>query len=172
MAVAFGLMAVGIALYALVDPAGDAGSWTRLLPGLLITGLTLGILMPLSSELTVAAAPQDQIGVAASAGTMFRQVGNSVGVAIMGVLMTSQADDAADEIRRQAAGGALTPERIAAIQQRAVTEGLQHGVWFAAAVTAAAVVVVLLFVRNLPHAAQQQPAAAPAADAHQLTHPN
>lgn len=172
MAVAFGLMAVGIALYALVDPAGDAGSWTRLLPGLLITGLTLGILMPLSSELTVAAAPQDQIGVAASAGTMFRQVGNSVGVAIMGVLMTSQADDAADEIRRQAAGGALTPERIAAIQQRAVTEGLQHGVWFAAAVTAAAVVVVLLFVRNLSHAAQQEPAAAPAAGAHQLTHPN
>ncbi|WP_327691365.1 MFS transporter [Streptomyces sp. NBC_00461] len=172
MAVAFGLMAVGIALFALVDPAGDAGSWTRLLPGLLITGLTLGILMPLSSELTVAAAPQDQIGVAASAGTMFRQVGNSVGVAIMGVLMSTQADDAADEIKRQAADGALSPERIAAVQQRAVTEGLQHGAWFAAAVTLAAVAVVLLFVRNLPHTAEPKPApvgapldATPVADA-------
>ncbi|MFJ3228990.1 MFS transporter [Streptomyces sp. NPDC086783] len=150
MAVAFGLMAVGIALFTLTDPAGDPGSWTRLLPGLLVTGLTLGILMPVSSELTVAAAPQDQVGVAASAGTMFRQVGNAVGVAIMGALMSTQTESATEQAQKLAAKGTLTPERAAALKQAAITDGLDHGAWFAAAVTLAAALVVVLFVRDLP----------------------
>ncbi|GGO79904.1 MFS transporter [Wenjunlia tyrosinilytica] len=150
---AFVLMAIGIALFTLIDPDGDKGSWTLLLPGMLLTGLTMGIVMPISSELTVAAGPQDQVGVAASAGTMFRQVGNAVGIAVMGALMSSKTDAAAEAAVRMKKAGTLTPDALAALKQTAVTEGMKNGSWYAAAVTLAAAALVLFFVRDLKPAA-------------------
>jgi predicted MFS family arabinose efflux permease len=155
LAAAFALMAVGLALFTLIDPHGDRGSWTLLLPGMLITGLTLGIVMPISSELTVAAAPQDQVGVSASAGTMFRQVGNAVGIALMGALMSTQADSAQQAADRLRQAGTLNPQTAASLQQAAVTHGMQHGAWYAAGVTLAAALLVLVFVRDLKPAAVQ-----------------
>ncbi|MEU3465590.1 MFS transporter [Streptomyces sp. NPDC006733] len=149
LAFAFVLMAIGIALFTLIDPDGGRGSWTLLLPGMLITGLTMGIIMPISSELTVAAAPQDQVGVAASAGTMFRQVGNAVGIAIIGAVMSSQTDSAKDAAKDLARSGALTPEKAVALQRTAVTHGMQNGAWYAVALTLAAAVLVLLFVHDI-----------------------
>jgi predicted MFS family arabinose efflux permease len=169
LAAAFAVMAVGLALLTLIDPHGDGGSWTRLLPGMLLTGLTLGIVMPISSELTVVAAPQDQVGVAASAGTMFRQVGNAVGIALMGALMTAQATSAHREAARLARKGALTPQALETLQRTAVAHGMQHGAWYAAAVTLAGAVLVLVLVRDLRPATDPSPApydatGAPAAD--------
>ncbi|MFD4548743.1 MFS transporter [Streptomyces sp. NPDC058251] len=161
LSAAFAVMAVGLALFTLIDPHGGSGSWTRLLPGMLVTGLTLGMVMPISSELTVVAAPQDQVGVAASAGTMFRQVGNAVGIALMGALMTAQATSAHKAAAHLAQKGALTPQVMETLQRTAVAHGTQHGAWYAAAVTLAGSVVVLLFVRDLKPAAV--PSQAPAA---------
>ncbi|MEU5257002.1 MFS transporter [Streptomyces longwoodensis] len=149
LAAAFAAMAVGLALFTLVDPDGAGGSWIRLLPGMLLTGLTLGMVMPISSELTVAAAPQDQVGVAASAGTMFRQVGNAVGIALMGALMTAQATSAQKEAAHLAHEGALTPGAAQTLHRTAVAHGMQHGAWYAAAVTLAGALSVLVFVRDL-----------------------
>ncbi|MFF2651030.1 MFS transporter [Streptomyces sp. NPDC058045] len=146
---AFVLMAIGIALFTLIDPDGDTGSWTLLLPGMLITGLTMGIAMPISSELTVAAGPQDQIGMSASAGTMFRQVGNAVGIAIMGALMSAKTDAATEEAGRMKMSGTLTPDALATLKQHAVTEAMKNGAWYATAVTVAAAVLVLIFVRDI-----------------------
>lgn len=169
LAAAFAAMAVGLALFTLIDPQGDSGSWIRLLPGMLLTGLTLGIVMPISSELTVVAAPQDQVGVAASAGTMFRQVGNAVGIALMGALMTAQATSAHKEAAHLARKGTLTPEAVETLQRTAVAHGMQHGAWYAAAVTLAGAVFVLVLVRDLrpataPSPAHHDVAGAPAAD--------
>ncbi|MFG2718818.1 MFS transporter [Streptomyces sp. NPDC048416] len=153
LAAALTLMAVGIALLTLADPSGDAGSWTRLLPGMLVTGLTLGVAMPVSSGLTVAAAPQDQVGVAASAGTMFRQVGNAVGIAVMGALLSARTDAAGEHVQRLASAGTLTAGEAKALRQAAVTHGVQNGVWYAAGVTLVAAVLVLIFVRDTQQAA-------------------
>ncbi|MFB7614702.1 MFS transporter [Kitasatospora sp. NPDC056181] len=148
LAGAFVLMAIGIALFTLVDPEGGADSWTLLLPGMLITGFTMGVVMPISSELTVAAAPPEQIGVGASAGTMFRQVGNAVGIAVMGAMMSSQTDAVRDKAARLKEAGTLTAEKAEALQRAAVTHGLQHGAWYAAGLTLAAALFVLLLVRD------------------------
>ncbi|WP_052443233.1 MFS transporter [Streptacidiphilus neutrinimicus] len=150
LALAFVLMAGGLALYTVIDPNGEQGSWTRLLPGMILTGLALGIAMPTSSELTVAAAPSDQVGVAASVGTMFRQVGNAVGIAIMGALMSSQVEAAQRAADGMHLAGTLTPHQAAALRQQAITHGMQHGAWYAAAVTLAAALLVLVLVRDLP----------------------
>jgi EmrB/QacA subfamily drug resistance transporter len=162
LSAALAIMAVGLALFTLIDPHGGSGSWTRLLPGMLVTGLTLGMVMPISSELTVAAAPQDQVGVAASAGTMFRQVGNAMGIALMGALMTAQATSAHKAAAHLAQKSALTPQVMETLQRTAVAHGTQHGAWYAAAVTLAGAVCVLVFVRDLrPAAVPSQAPAAP-----------
>ncbi|WP_217189660.1 MFS transporter [Streptomyces buecherae] len=142
------LMAVGIALYTLADPKGDSGSWTLLLPGMLLTGLAMGVAMPVASELTISSAPQDQVGVAASAGTMIRQVGNAVGIAIMGALMSNRTDAATEEMIDLQRKGEATAEAAAALKQKAVTEGMENGAWYAAAITLVGAVLVVLFVRD------------------------
>ncbi|MER5541051.1 MFS transporter [Streptomyces sp. NPDC002586] len=166
LSIAMVLMAIGIALLTMADPAGGPGSWTRLLPGMLLTGLTLGVAMPVCSELAVSAAPRDQVGVAASVGTMFRQVGNAVGVAVMGALLSTKTDAARLDVARQAKAGDLTPAGAKAIQQAAVTHGFQNGAWYAAAVTLVAALAVALFARDLRSASA---AAAPLPDADRTT---
>ncbi|MBB5940174.1 MFS transporter [Streptomyces zagrosensis] len=157
LTLAMTLMAIGIALYTLADPNGDSGSWTNLLPGMLLTGLALGIAMPVASELTIASAPQDQVGVSASAGTMVRQVGNAVGIAIMGALMSNSTDTVVDKLRAAAKDKPLTEDIANDIRQRAVTEGIENGVWYAAAVTLLAAVMVAVFVRDRQPASPTPP---------------
>lgn len=167
------LMTVGIALYTLADPKGDAGSWTLLLPGMLITGLAMGIAMPVASELTISAAPQDQVGVAASAGTMVRQVGNAVGIAIMGALMSNRTEAAADDMMALQRKGEATAEAAEALHQRAVTEGLEYGAWYATAITAVSVVAIFFLVRDLkPAKTPQAPPNHRPDDTMRLTLPN
>ncbi|MBC2875756.1 MULTISPECIES: MFS transporter [Streptomyces] len=155
---ALALMAAGIALLTLADPAGGTGSWTRLLPGMLLTGLTLGIAMPLCSELTIASAPRDQVGVAASAGTMFRQVGNAVGIAIMGALLSGKTDSVHAAVARRAESGPLLPGDVRRLQQAAVTHGFQNSAWYAAAATLLAAALVAVLVRDPVPAPGQRPA--------------
>ncbi len=142
------LMAVGIALYTLADPKGDSGSWILLLLGMLLTGLPMAVAMPVASGLTISSAPQDQVGVAASAGTMIRQVGNAVGIAIMGALMSNRTDAATEEMTDLQRKGEATAEAAAALKQKAVTEGMKNGAWYAAAITLVGAVLVVLFVRD------------------------
>lgn len=137
LAAGMAMMSLGLLLMTRVDQDGPSGSWTTLVPGMLLTGFALGIAMPLTSELTISAAPQDQTGVASSVGTMFRQIGNAAGIAIMGAFLS----------HRTAAGGA--PDVAVAVAVRDMA-------WFAVGISVAAVVVVLLLVRGSPAAAQPE----------------
>ncbi|WP_457030392.1 MFS transporter [Kitasatospora sp. P5_F3] len=148
----FVLMAVGIALLARLDPQGDRDSWTTLLPGMLITGLCLGAVMPIISELTVAAGPQDQIGVVSSVGAMFRQVGNSVGIAVMGALLTARINDVSGGLT----GDQANSNQVTRLHQEAISYGVRDMAWFAAAVTLAAALVVLLSIRGRPTEAEER----------------
>jgi EmrB/QacA subfamily drug resistance transporter len=138
---AFALLGVGIALFTLVDPHGDAGSWTLLLPGMLISGLCMGMIVPSISEVTIASAPPDQYGVASSLATMFRQVGNSVGIAVMGAVLSAQTTSAKSVPIHSAA-------QAATVQQEAITTAIRNMSWFAVAASALAAVAVVAFVRT------------------------
>jgi EmrB/QacA subfamily drug resistance transporter len=142
-------MAASLALFTRLDPEGDAGSWTLLLPGMLVGGFCLGVIMPMVSELTIAAGPDDQIGVSSSVGTMFRQIGNSIGIAIMGALLTAQINQATDDTKALVASGKATPATIAHLQSATIGHATEHMAWFGATLCAAAAVLTLLMVRNL-----------------------
>lgn len=148
LAAAFTLMAIGIALFTRIDPGGQADSWRLLIPGMLVTGLCLGMIMPIVSEIPVAAAPADQHGVSSSVGTMFRQVGNSIGIAVMGALLSTKIDAATSTAGELGRSGGLTPAVAAELKQVAITEATQNMAWFAAAVSVTAAVVVLIWVRD------------------------
>lgn len=81
------LAAAGLVLLAGVDP--DSGPW-QLLPGLLVTGLGLGLA---TSPITTAAmdrVPDERSGIAAATLNIFRMVGLSLGVAVMGAIVAAQ----------------------------------------------------------------------------------
>ncbi|GAA1920345.1 MFS transporter [Streptantibioticus ferralitis] len=63
----------------------DAGSsWTALVPGLVITGIGAGIVSPVLPAIAMSAAPQSQSGVASAAANCARQLGLTLGIAVLG----------------------------------------------------------------------------------------
>lgn len=134
-----GLVAVGLALMTLLEPGGDTASWTRLLPGLIVGGLGLGVAFPVLSALVVAAAPPEQAGIASSIGTMFRQVGNAVGIAVLGAVISAHVGSSAALAGTIDNGGRVL-----------LGEGLQTALWCAVGVTLVGAVVCRLLVRPTP----------------------
>lgn len=77
------LAALGAALnWLLVDNA------ITLLPGLVLTGLGLGIAGPAASTAVLAAAPAERAGMASGAMATMRQLGQTLGVAVLGIAYT------------------------------------------------------------------------------------
>ncbi len=67
----------------------DATFWT-LLPGLLLGGVGMAMTMTPSAAAATRAVPVEKAGVGAAVLNAFRQVGGSVGIALMGAIMASQ----------------------------------------------------------------------------------
>lgn len=86
------LSGIGCALQAGLDAGASAGS---LAPGLALTGVGVGLLVPAMGAAVFAALPPERGGMAAGAMTTFRQLGQTLGVAVLGVLF-------------QQGGGAMT----------------------------------------------------------------
>ncbi len=87
----------GLALIGLGDlvMAGlDAGStWARLLPGMALIGLGVGLINPLLVSTAMASVPPQQGGMAAGAVNTGRQLGLAVGIAILGSVFSSRIGD-------------------------------------------------------------------------------
>ncbi|MFC6879516.1 MULTISPECIES: MFS transporter [Actinomadura] len=86
------LSGIGCALQAGLDAGASAVS---LAPGLALTGVGVGLLGPAMGAAVFAALPPERGGMAAGAMTTFRQLGQTLGVAVLGVLF-------------QQGGGAMT----------------------------------------------------------------
>ena len=67
----------------------EAGFWT-LLPGLVLGGCGLAMTMTPSAAAATRAVPVEKAGVGAAVLNAFRQVGGSVGIALMGAIMATQ----------------------------------------------------------------------------------
>lgn len=75
--------------------AGDAMSWTGLLPGFILAGLAVGVISPALAAAMVAALPVQRSGMSSGITNTARQLGIAVGVAGLGAIFRHEADAAA-----------------------------------------------------------------------------
>ena len=130
-----GLMTTGMILIALqllyFSQLGlDATFWT-ILPAFLVGGVGMALTMTPSAAAATRSIPVDKAGVGSAVLNASRQVGGSVGIAIMGAIVAAEA------------GGQRTPEAFVA--------GFEKALIVAAAIAAVGAVVAFALVR--PHEA-------------------
>ncbi|QXU52191.1 MFS transporter [Rhodococcus sp. LW-XY12] len=100
------LIAAGLTLLAL---AGTGSGWVRLLPGLIVMGIGMGMFNPPRSVVTVGVVTPEQAGLASGVGETFQQVGVVFGIAVFGALFQHKVIDAAGtgELGKAVASGDL-----------------------------------------------------------------
>ena len=81
------LGAIGCALVWLL--ADNASSWATLLPGLVVVGLGMGSAGPSTSAALMASTPPNRTGMASGAMATFRQLGQTLGVAVFGLVFAA-----------------------------------------------------------------------------------
>ena len=123
-----GMLLVSIQLLYFSQLTAEATFW-NLLPGLLIGGAGMALTMTPSAAAATRAVPVDKAGVGAAVLNAFRQVGGSLGIAVMGAIMAHEA------------GGRRTPE--------AFMDGFERSLLVAAVIALAGAVVAFVLVR--PH---------------------
>ncbi|MGP3971637.1 MDR family MFS transporter [Streptomyces sp. 6N223] len=153
------LMVVGMVLLAQMDTGTS-----RLTSGIYMAlfGAGMGFLMQITMLVAQNSVEMKDMGVASSTTTLFRTMGSSFGVAVMGALFTSRVQD---EMAARGAGAGsgsvqdsaqLTADAMAALPapareayQYAVSSGTQAA-FLLGAVVAVAAFVAALFVREVP----------------------
>jgi EmrB/QacA subfamily drug resistance transporter len=127
------LAAGGLMLFTLLDL--DSSYLTNVVPGLVITGLGLGLVMAPAMAAATSGVRADDAGVASAAVSTFQQIGGSIGTAVLSALAASAASD-------YLAGRVPSPanQAMAAMQSYTTTF-----FWGAVIFAAGAVVCGLLF---------------------------
>jgi predicted MFS family arabinose efflux permease len=85
-----GMLLIAVQLAYFSQQGADASFW-NLLPGLLIGGAGMAMTMTPGAAAATRAVPVDKAGVGAAVLNAFRQVGGSLGIALMGAIMAHQA---------------------------------------------------------------------------------
>ncbi|WP_030290946.1 MDR family MFS transporter [Streptomyces katrae] len=152
------LMVVGLFLLAQMDT-----DTSRLMSGvyMAILGAGLGFLMQITMLVAQNSVDMKDMGVASSSATLFRTLGGSFGVALMGSLFTSrvtdtmserlgpQAAQAAGSAQLDAASLAKLPEAVRDAYQHAVAAGT-HSAFLLGAVVAVLGFAAAWFVKEVP----------------------
>jgi EmrB/QacA subfamily drug resistance transporter len=130
-----GLMTAGMILIALqllyFSQLGIDATFWNLLPAFLVGGVGMALTMTPSAAAATRSVPVDKAGVGSAVLNAARQVGGSLGIAIMGAIVAASA------------GGLVTPE--------AFMHGFERALLVAAAIAAVGAVVAFVLVR--PHEA-------------------
>ena len=129
------LMTGGMALVALqlliFSRLGADSTFWNLLPGLLVGGFGMAMTMTPSTAAAMKAVPRDKAGVGSAVLNAFRQVGGSIGVALMGAIMAARAS---------------TPPSIDGF-----LDGLHAALLVAATIAFVGAIVAYILVRNPQH---------------------
>jgi EmrB/QacA subfamily drug resistance transporter len=140
------LMTAGMSLLALqlvlLSQLGIDASFWNLLPALLIGGVGMSLTMTPSAAAATRGVPVDKAGIGSAVLNSARQVGGTMGVALMGAIIAAEA------------GGERTPE--------AFMRGFERALLVAAAIAALGAVVAYVLVR--PHEEAGQRAHRPTAE--------
>jgi EmrB/QacA subfamily drug resistance transporter len=87
-----GLLLVGIGLL-LMRGLTPASLWTHLIPGMIVSGIGIGLINPPLASTAVGVVRPQQAGMASGINSTFRQVGIATGIALLGTLFSSQVKD-------------------------------------------------------------------------------
>jgi EmrB/QacA subfamily drug resistance transporter len=137
-----GMVLVGIQLLYFSQLGPDAVFW-NLVPGLLVGGVGIALVMPPSAAAAVRSVPVDKSGVGSAVLNSFRQVGGALGIALMGAIVASET------------GGRRTVD--------AFMDGFEASLLVAALISFAGAIVAAVFVR--PHELRPEQAAEEAFEA-------
>ncbi|MEN2420624.1 MFS transporter [Streptomyces rimosus] len=83
-----GLLLIGAGPLLHVLLLNDDSGWAVLTPGLLISGVGIGMAMPVLVSAALGTAPPQRAGMASGAVNTFRQLGYALGIAILGTVFT------------------------------------------------------------------------------------
>jgi len=178
-----GLLLIGTgALLLTMVSAGS--SWPVVLPGLIVSGLGVGMAMPVMMSAVMASVPRERAGMASGAVNTGRQLGYALGIAVLGTVFARRITSYVTASGRipdpQAASSALSGGRAQAVlaqtpaDHRAAAEQLVHAAFaagldrvylVAGIVGLAAGVMTLLMVRRSSAPAPWEAAPGKPADA-------
>jgi EmrB/QacA subfamily drug resistance transporter len=163
------LIGVGCAVNGLLIDGGS--SWPTALPGLLVLGAGVGVGMPATASAVFASVPPQQAGMGSGAMATFRQLGQALGVAVLGLVfahvvrgdLNGEVDDPAAAENALSSGRSTTLD----VLHDAGAHGLSSVYLASAGLALMAALGTAVFVRRgaqavLPHA----PAGKEAAEAH------
>jgi EmrB/QacA subfamily drug resistance transporter len=132
-----GMTVVGISLLLYQRTGVHSDFWT-LLPAMLLGGIGMAMTMSPMTSAAMGAVPVDKAGVGSGVLNSFRQVGGSLGIALIGAILASYLHH---------------PARTAAGAQDYVN-GLHAALLVSAGITFAAAIVAVVFVRTRPEVEQ------------------
>ncbi|MFJ8675863.1 MFS transporter [Streptomyces sp. NPDC093589] len=92
--VGIGLLLVGSGTLLHVALLGDGAGWAALIPGLAVSGLGVGMAMPVLVSAALGAAPPQRAGMASGAVNTFRQLGFAFGIAVLGTVFAAALHEA------------------------------------------------------------------------------
>jgi EmrB/QacA subfamily drug resistance transporter len=84
-----GLLLVGVGLL-LMRGLDASSSWTHLIPGMVVSGLAVGLVNPPLASTAVGVVTPQRAGMASGINSTFRQVGIATGIALLGSLFASK----------------------------------------------------------------------------------
>jgi MFS family permease len=149
-------MAAGMLLWLRVD---DRGLWDGLIPGLVLYGLGLAMIVAPITAAAMTAAPEQHSGVAAGVNSTFSRLGSLFAIAVLGLVVSlvfaARTDDP-DLV--PLALGESSPEFVAAS-----TDAFRAAMIVAAALAAAGSVAALGYSRSPKPGAAEAPEAEPEA---------
>jgi predicted MFS family arabinose efflux permease len=179
-----GLILVGVGLL-LMRGLDAASSWTHLIPGMIVSGLAVGLVNPPLASTAVGVVPPQRAGMASGINSTFRQVGIATGIALLGTLFSNKVRDdvlasvsgvhglagmgprIATAVQSGQIGQLISrlpgPARLAVgdLTRAAFTTGLNQILLVAAIIALASGVISLAAIRTRDFAQQQRGAAAP-----------
>jgi hypothetical protein len=102
-----GFLILGVGLL-LVHGIQDGSSWTHLVPGLLVSGVGIGMINPPLASTAVGVVTVARAGMASGVNSTFRQVGIATGIAALGSIFSQQVADAV----RPGLSGKVPPQAL------------------------------------------------------------
>jgi EmrB/QacA subfamily drug resistance transporter len=130
-----GFLVLGVGLVLMMGIQDDS-SWTHLIPGLLVSGMGIGMINPPLASTAVGVVAVARAGMASGVNSTFRQVGVATGIAALGSIFSQRVSDAVrpeltaghvpaqalDGLTAAISGGQVEPAARAA-QQAAAAQG-------------------------------------------------
>jgi len=143
MGAGMSLLTVALLLFATLDQSSD---FWNILPGLVVGGLGMAVTMAPTTSAAMSAVPMDKAGVGSAVINSMRQVGGSLGIALMGALVATAVS--------------VTPFNPAFADQ--FVEGYHRALHVGAAFTLVGALIAVTTVRKISHAEEPRGAAEPA----------